>query len=65
MGMFRDDITFCMNKSCPYTKCMRYFTNAPTTHPFSASLFAPHPDGSCDVRFDTDWIEAEVRPVGE
>lgn len=65
MEWIRDDITFCLNKFCPYTKCMRHLTNVPTTHPYSASLFFPQIDGSCKVRFDSDWLEGEVRPIGE
>lgn len=65
MSWFNNDITFCMNKTCPYTKCMRYYTNAPTAHPFSMALFFPQPDGSCDERFDTDWESVEVRLIGE
>ena len=58
--MFNDDITFCGNTNCPHTKCMRYHTNVPRTHPYSMGMFQRNVDGSCSYRFDTDWETVDV-----
>lgn len=57
--MWSSDITFCKNNKCPHTKCMRYYTNAPTTHPCSMAFFPRRLNGDCDYRFDTDWETVE------
>lgn len=57
--MFSKDISFCMWQTCPHTKCIRYYTNAPKTHPYS--MFAPPVDviWNCNYRFDDDWESVE------
>lgn len=43
------DITFCGNRKCPYTDCLRFHKNAP--YDVLSSWFATKPnikDGKCD-----------------
>lgn len=61
MSMWRDDITFCANKNCPHTKCMRYHTNMPINTPVSVAMFTSGPSGKCDWRFDEDWETVESK----
>lgn len=65
MSWFNDDITFCLNKDCPYTKCMRSQAFYPKTHPFSMALFLRNVDGSCNNRFDIDWESVDPKPLEE
>lgn len=56
------DMTFCRNKECKHTKCMRYWNKAPKNTPVSMAMFGAFgPSRKCEWRFDDDWETVEVK----
>lgn len=46
---FGRDITYCYNKDCKKTQCMRHSSNAPLQIPLSWALFNPKNNKECDM----------------
>ena len=49
------DITYCMNKDCPFKDCERHLTNAPLNMPVSMAWI----DGTC--RRYIGWVYDELK----
>lgn len=55
------DITYCANRNCKFTKCMRHYNNTPKNVNVSVALLEVMPNLGCNWRFDTNWETVEAQ----